>query len=96
MFCPYGDWKGEQPKVRRGRVIPPPQPPPTASEIPYTSAQHLSEPSLQEIMRHLERQELLLCRQSRQIQNTQIMIRQALPNAVFTGLLSEDRNDSTE
>ncbi|MED6150403.1 hypothetical protein PIB30_071911 [Stylosanthes scabra] len=21
MYCPYGDWKGEQPKVRRGRII---------------------------------------------------------------------------
>ncbi|MED6186381.1 hypothetical protein PIB30_066122 [Stylosanthes scabra] len=74
MFYPYGDWKVEQPKVRRGRVIPPPQPlqvqqeeqqqpPPAASEIPSTSAQHLSEPSLQEIMRHLERQERLLHRQ---------------------------------
>ncbi|MED6150486.1 hypothetical protein PIB30_072760 [Stylosanthes scabra] len=78
IFCPYGDWKGEQPKVHRGRVIPPPrqpqvqqekqqQPPPAASEIPSTSAQHLSEPSLQGIMRHLERQERLLCQQSRQI-----------------------------
>ncbi|MED6172557.1 hypothetical protein PIB30_051179 [Stylosanthes scabra] len=62
MFYPYGDWKGEQPKVRRGRVIPLPrplqvqqeeqqQPPPTASE--------------------------------------------ALPDAVFTGLLSEDSSDNT-
>ncbi|MED6213855.1 hypothetical protein PIB30_097398 [Stylosanthes scabra] len=99
--------KGEQPKVRRGRVIPPSrpplaqqeeqqQPPPAASEIPSTSTQHLSEPSLQKIMRHLERQERLLHRQSRQIQNTQIMIHQALPDAVFTGLLSEDSSDSTE
>ncbi|MED6209311.1 hypothetical protein PIB30_053423 [Stylosanthes scabra] len=36
------------------------QPPLAASEIPSTSAQHLSEPSLQEIMRHLEWQERLL------------------------------------
>ncbi|MED6222430.1 hypothetical protein PIB30_064346 [Stylosanthes scabra] len=28
MYCPYGDWKGEQPKVRRGRIIPPAQAPP--------------------------------------------------------------------
>ncbi|MED6127241.1 hypothetical protein PIB30_086123, partial [Stylosanthes scabra] len=27
MYCPYGDWKGEQPKVRRDRLIPPPQAP---------------------------------------------------------------------
>ncbi|MED6176620.1 hypothetical protein PIB30_089953 [Stylosanthes scabra] len=102
-----GDWKWEQPKVRRGRVIPPPrqpqvqqeeqqQPPPAASEFPSTSAQHLSEPSLQEIMKHLERQERLLRRQSRQIQNTQIMICQVVPDVVFTGLLSEDSSDSTE
>ncbi|MED6138546.1 hypothetical protein PIB30_075182 [Stylosanthes scabra] len=32
MFCPYGDWKGEQPKVRRGRVIPPPRPPQVQQE----------------------------------------------------------------
>ncbi|MED6176492.1 hypothetical protein PIB30_088691 [Stylosanthes scabra] len=107
MFCPYGDWKGEQPKVRRGKVIPPPrlqqvqqeeqqQPPPAASEIPSTSVQHLSNSSLQEIMRHLERQERQLCQQSHQIQNTQIMIRNALLDAVFTGLLYEDSSDSTE
>ncbi|MED6211027.1 hypothetical protein PIB30_069691, partial [Stylosanthes scabra] len=28
IYCPYADWKGEQPKVRRGRLIPPPQAPP--------------------------------------------------------------------
>ncbi|MED6202067.1 hypothetical protein PIB30_101675 [Stylosanthes scabra] len=67
MFCPYGDWKGEQPKVCRGRVIPPlrppqvqreeqQQPPPAASEIPSISAQHLSEPSLQEIIQiHIDK-----------------------------------------
>ncbi|MED6149666.1 hypothetical protein PIB30_064716 [Stylosanthes scabra] len=76
MFCPYSDWKGEEPKVRRGGVIPPPrqpqvqqeeqqQPSPATSEIPSTSAQYLSEPLLQEIMRHLEKQERLLRRQSR-------------------------------
>ncbi|MED6201560.1 hypothetical protein PIB30_096224, partial [Stylosanthes scabra] len=32
MFCPYGDWKGEQPKVRRGRVIPPLRPPQVQQE----------------------------------------------------------------
>ncbi|MED6161639.1 hypothetical protein PIB30_062677 [Stylosanthes scabra] len=73
MSCSYGDLKGEQPKVCRGRVIPPPrqpqvqqeeqqQPPPAASKIPSTSVQYLSETSLQEIMRHLERQERLLRR----------------------------------
>ncbi|MED6197158.1 hypothetical protein PIB30_054079 [Stylosanthes scabra] len=61
-------FQGEQPKVHRGIVIPPPRPP----------------------------QERLLRRQSRQIQNTQIMIHQALPDAVFTGLLFENNSDSTE
>ncbi|MED6172854.1 hypothetical protein PIB30_053783 [Stylosanthes scabra] len=25
MYCPYGDWKGEQARVHRGRLIPPAQ-----------------------------------------------------------------------
>ncbi|MED6110625.1 hypothetical protein PIB30_044758 [Stylosanthes scabra] len=52
MYCPYGDWKGELPKVRRGRLISPleappapqeeqlppsPPPQPAASEIPSSS-----------------------------------------------------------
>ncbi|MED6211026.1 hypothetical protein PIB30_069690 [Stylosanthes scabra] len=48
-------------------------------------------------MRHLERQDRLLRRQGHQLQNTQNMIRQAFPDAVFTGLVhvssSEDDSD---
>ncbi|MED6116064.1 hypothetical protein PIB30_096586 [Stylosanthes scabra] len=73
MYCLYGDWKGEQPIVRRVRLIPPPQappvqqvvqqeeqhppPPPVASEIPSSSIDRPPEPSLREILRHLERQD---------------------------------------
>ncbi|MED6128483.1 hypothetical protein PIB30_098393 [Stylosanthes scabra] len=27
MYCPYGDWKGERPRIRRGRLVPPRHPP---------------------------------------------------------------------
>ncbi|MED6152420.1 hypothetical protein PIB30_091905 [Stylosanthes scabra] len=94
MFCPYGDWKGEQLRVRRGRFLPPrqsplaqqaeQQPPPAASTAPSTSAQYALEPSLYEVMRHLDRQERLMLRQSRQIANTQLMIRRAFPDADFS------------
>ncbi|MED6135988.1 hypothetical protein PIB30_051789 [Stylosanthes scabra] len=69
MYCPYGDWKGEQPKVRCGKLIPPSQAPPVqqpeqqeeqqppplpaASEIPSSSIQHPPKPLLREIMRLL-------------------------------------------
>ncbi|MED6188671.1 hypothetical protein PIB30_088053 [Stylosanthes scabra] len=68
-YCMYGDWKGEQPKVCCGRLIPPlqaqpapqeeqpPPPKPAASEIPSSSIRRLPEPSLRDIMRHLERQD---------------------------------------
>ncbi|MED6175536.1 hypothetical protein PIB30_079300 [Stylosanthes scabra] len=46
MYCPYGDWKGEQPK-------------PATSEIPSSSVRRPPEPSLREIMRYLHRQERL-------------------------------------
>ncbi|MED6112650.1 hypothetical protein PIB30_063497 [Stylosanthes scabra] len=104
MYCLYGDWKGEQPKVCCGRLIPLPQappvqqpeqqppPPPPASKIPSSSIQRPSEPSLQEIMRHLERQ-------GHQLQNTHNMIRQAFPDTAFIGLMqvssSEDGSDCT-
>ncbi|MED6110140.1 hypothetical protein PIB30_040198 [Stylosanthes scabra] len=58
---------------------------PPATDHPY-----------QQIMRHLERQERLLRRQGRQIANTQLMIRQAFPNKVFEGLVSEDSSESQE
>ncbi|MED6151742.1 hypothetical protein PIB30_085338 [Stylosanthes scabra] len=44
MYCPYGDWKGEQPKP---------------AEIPSSSVRHTPEHSLQEVMRYLRRQEHL-------------------------------------
>ncbi|MED6114616.1 hypothetical protein PIB30_079052 [Stylosanthes scabra] len=74
MYCPYGDWKGEEPKVRHGRLIPPPQAPPApqeeqpppspppqpaAYEIPSSSVRRPPEPSLREVMRCLRRQERL-------------------------------------
>ncbi|MED6189126.1 hypothetical protein PIB30_092719, partial [Stylosanthes scabra] len=67
MYCPYGDWKGERPRIRRGRL-------------------YSLEPSLHEVMRRLDRQERLLLRQSRQIANTQLMIRQAFLETNFIGL----------
>ncbi|MED6146997.1 hypothetical protein PIB30_039955 [Stylosanthes scabra] len=75
------------------------QRPPPASEIPSTSVQHPPEPSLQEIMRHLKRQDRLLRKQGCQLQNMQIMIRQAFSETVFIGLehisSSDDSSDST-
>ncbi|MED6163317.1 hypothetical protein PIB30_078699 [Stylosanthes scabra] len=61
--------------------------PSATSEIPSSSVQHPPEPSLRDIMRHLVRQDRLLRRQGRQLQNTQNMIRQAFLDTVFTGLL---------
>ncbi|MED6162401.1 hypothetical protein PIB30_070131 [Stylosanthes scabra] len=82
---------------------PPPQddpaeqlPQPETSTAPSASAQPAMDRSYQQIMRHLERQECLLCRQGRQIANTQLMIRQAFPDAVFEGLVSDDSGGSTE
>ncbi|MED6204362.1 hypothetical protein PIB30_008489 [Stylosanthes scabra] len=98
MYCPYGDWKGEQPRMRRGRVAEQ-QPLPIAFAVPSTSAQYSLEPFLHDVMRRLDRQERLLRRQSRQIANTQIMIRQAFPGTYFTRLeriSSDDSSESTE
>ncbi|MED6224408.1 hypothetical protein PIB30_083661 [Stylosanthes scabra] len=33
MYCPYGDWKGEQPRIHRGRLVPPRQPPQDQQEV---------------------------------------------------------------
>ncbi|MED6148094.1 hypothetical protein PIB30_050005 [Stylosanthes scabra] len=89
-----------------GRILPPrppPQdqpaeqpPPPETSVVPSTSAQYSLEHSYQQVMRHLERQERLLCHQGRQIANTQLMIRQAFPETEFTSLeeiSSDERSD---
>ncbi|MED6163063.1 hypothetical protein PIB30_076364 [Stylosanthes scabra] len=46
MYCPYGDWKGEQSK-------------PVTFEIPSFSIRHSPKPSLREVMRNLRRQERL-------------------------------------
>ncbi|MED6200056.1 hypothetical protein PIB30_081580 [Stylosanthes scabra] len=115
MYCPYGDWKGEQPKVCRSRLIPLRKHLQFNNQSIEKSSNHhhhqqllrspphqssaCPEPSLREIMRHLERQERLLRRQGRQLQNTQNMIRQAFPDTVFTSLMqvpsSEDGSDGT-
>ncbi|MED6211463.1 hypothetical protein PIB30_073855, partial [Stylosanthes scabra] len=104
MYCPYGDWKGEQPQVRRGRLIPPPQAPPApqeeqyppspppqpiASEIFASSVQRPPEPSLREVMRYLHRQERL------QI-NTQSMLRNVFLHTTFRNLLpvTSSKDDS--
>ncbi|MED6173084.1 hypothetical protein PIB30_055983 [Stylosanthes scabra] len=71
-------------------------PQPETSAAPSASAQPAMDRSYQQIMRHLERQERLLRRQGRQIANTQLMIRQAFPDAVFEGLVSDDSGGSTE
>ncbi|MED6224228.1 hypothetical protein PIB30_081915, partial [Stylosanthes scabra] len=104
MYCLCGDWKGEQPKVRRGRFIPPPpapqarqaeqnppSPPPQPAKIPSSSVRHSSEPSLREVMRYLRRQERLQL-------NMQSMLRDAFPDTTFNHLLpvtwSEDDSDA--
>ncbi|MED6172090.1 hypothetical protein PIB30_046905 [Stylosanthes scabra] len=106
MYCPYEDWKGEQPKVRRCRLItPPPAPPvqqaeqrppspppqPAASEIHASFVRRLLEPLLREVMRYL-------CRQEHLQLNTQSMIRDAFPDTTFRNLLpvtsSEDDSDA--
>ncbi|MED6177169.1 hypothetical protein PIB30_095460, partial [Stylosanthes scabra] len=106
MYCLYGDWKGKQPKVCRGRLIPPlPAPPvqqaeqrppshlpqPAASDIPASSIRRPPEPSLREVMRYLRSQERLQL-------NTQSMLRDAFPNMTFRNLLpvtsSEDDSDA--
>ncbi|MED6175244.1 hypothetical protein PIB30_076577 [Stylosanthes scabra] len=97
MYRSYGDWKDEQPKVCRGTPAPqeeqpPPSPPPqpVASEIPYSSVRRPPEPSLQEVMRYLRRQERLQL-------NTQFMLQDAFPDITFRNLLpvtsSEDDSD---
>ncbi|MED6200639.1 hypothetical protein PIB30_087162 [Stylosanthes scabra] len=106
IYCPYGDWKGERPRIRRGRLVPPRYPPQDqqeeqqqpveASTAPSTSAQYSLEPSLHEVMRRLDRQERLLLRQSRQIANTQLMIRQTFPEIDFTSLERISSDDSSE
>ncbi|MED6146748.1 hypothetical protein PIB30_037565 [Stylosanthes scabra] len=91
MYVPYGDWRGERARApARQRRQPPPQdhpaeqlPQPETSASPSASAQPAMDRSYQQIMRHLERQERLLRRHGRQIANTQLMIRQAFPDAVF-------------
>ncbi|MED6143831.1 hypothetical protein PIB30_009642 [Stylosanthes scabra] len=103
-YVPYGDWRGERARApARQRRQPPPHdhpadqfPQPETSAAPSTSAQSTMNRSYQQIMRHLERQEHLLRRQGRQIANTQLMIRQAFPDAVFEGLVSDDSGGSTE
>ncbi|MED6139418.1 hypothetical protein PIB30_083666 [Stylosanthes scabra] len=103
-YVPYGDWRGERARApARQRRQPPPQdhpaeqlPQPETSAAPSASAQPAMDRSYQQIMRHLERQECLLCRQGRQIANTQLMIRQAFPDAVFEGLVFDDSGGSTE
>ncbi|MED6150186.1 hypothetical protein PIB30_069930 [Stylosanthes scabra] len=96
--------KGEQPKVRRGRLIlpppapqawqaehHPPSPSPQPTEIPSSSVLHSPEPSLQEVMRYLRRQERLQL-------NTQSMLRDAFSDMTFRHLLpvtsSEDDSDA--
>ncbi|MED6126086.1 hypothetical protein PIB30_074962 [Stylosanthes scabra] len=103
-YVPYGDWRGERARApaRQRRQAPPQDhpteqlPQPEISAAPSASAQPAMDCSYQQIMRHLERQERLLRRQGRQITNTQLMIRQAFPDAVFEGLVSDDSGGSTE
>ncbi|MED6149237.1 hypothetical protein PIB30_060484 [Stylosanthes scabra] len=103
-YVPYGDWRGERARApTRQRGQPPPQdhpveqlPQPKTSAAPSASAQPAMDRSYQQIMRHLERQERLLRRQGRQIANTQLMIRQAFPDTVFEGLVSDDSGGSTK
>ncbi|MED6160905.1 hypothetical protein PIB30_055644 [Stylosanthes scabra] len=104
MYVLYGDWRGERARApARQCRQPPPQDRPTEqlpqqeiSAAPSASAQPAMDHSYQQIMRHLERQERLLRRQGPQIANTQLMIRQASPDAVFEGLVSDDSSRSTE
>ncbi|MED6116036.1 hypothetical protein PIB30_096403 [Stylosanthes scabra] len=103
MYCPYGDWKGEQPKVRRGRIIPAqaksvpppeqhppsPQPQPSATIIPSASVKSSPELSMKDIMRYQRRKERLQ-------RNTQAMIHEVFPVNIFTGLVqvSSTKDDS--
>ncbi|MED6160580.1 hypothetical protein PIB30_052739 [Stylosanthes scabra] len=97
-------YQGEQPKVRRDRLIPPPPAPqarqaeqhppslpPQPAEIPFSSVRHPPEPSLREVMRYLRRQERLQL-------NTQSMLRDAFLDTMFTHLLPvtslEDDSDT--
>ncbi|MED6207423.1 hypothetical protein PIB30_035719 [Stylosanthes scabra] len=99
MYLPYGDWIGERARgPARQRRQPPPQaePQPEIFAASSASAQPAMDRSYQQIMRHLERQEHLLRRQGRQIASTQLMIRQAFPDAVFEGLVFDDSGRSTE
>ncbi|MED6115047.1 hypothetical protein PIB30_086418 [Stylosanthes scabra] len=100
------DWKGEQPKVHRGRLIPPspapsiqqaeqhppfPPPQPATSEIPSSSVLRLPDPSLRKVMRYLHRPERFQL-------YTQSMLRDAFPDTTFRNLLpvtsSEDDSDA--
>ncbi|MED6209351.1 hypothetical protein PIB30_053801 [Stylosanthes scabra] len=104
IYVPYGDWRGERARAPARQLRqPPPQdhpaeqlPQPKTYAAPSASAQPAMDRSYQQIMRHLERQERLLRRQGRQIANTQLMIRQAFPGAIFEGLVSDDSGRSTE
>ncbi|MED6219646.1 hypothetical protein PIB30_037712 [Stylosanthes scabra] len=86
MYYPYGDWKGAQPST---------------TTVLFRSATIGSapEPSMRDVMRYLRRQERLLHRYGRQLQNTQTMIRRAFPDTVFTRLVhvssAEDGSDGT-
>ncbi|MED6167458.1 hypothetical protein PIB30_002940 [Stylosanthes scabra] len=103
-YVPYGDWRGERARgpVRQHRQPPPQDQPaeqlcqPETSAAPSASAQPATNHSYQHIMRHLESQERLLPRQGRQIANTQLMIRQAFPDTIFEGLVSDDSSESQE
>ncbi|MED6176452.1 hypothetical protein PIB30_088347 [Stylosanthes scabra] len=86
MYCLYGDWKGEQPKVHRGRLIPPPQAPPAPQEEQPPPSPP-PQPAASEIPSSSERLQL----------NTQSMLRDAFPDMTFKHLLSvtssEDESD---
>ncbi|MED6170883.1 hypothetical protein PIB30_035351 [Stylosanthes scabra] len=103
-YVPYGDWREK--RVRgpvRQRRQPPSQdepaeqlPQPETFAAPSAPTQLATDHSYKHIMRHLEMQERLLHRQGRQIANTQLMIRQAFPDTVFEGLVSDDSSESQE
>ncbi|MED6207413.1 hypothetical protein PIB30_035617 [Stylosanthes scabra] len=101
MYCSYGDWKGEQPKVRRARILPAaqappvlppekhspsPQPQPSATKISSASVRSSSEPLLKEVMRYLRRQECLQV-------NTQPMLYEAFSEKRFTCLIPVSSTD---
>ncbi|MED6140756.1 hypothetical protein PIB30_096487 [Stylosanthes scabra] len=94
---------GEREPGHQQRRQPPPReepaeqlPQPETSAALFAPTQPATDHPYQQIMRHLERQERLLRRQGRQIANTRIMIRQAFPDTVFEGLVSDDSSESQE